>query len=132
MRADRLRPPEVGPDPAFRFPIVIRHSLGNGLDVRTVEHHTVPVVSSVLLVEGGVGADPHGREGLAAITADLVDEGTGALSAIEVSEGFARIGAGYDVDVGADATLFSLTTLSRFAARGASLLADIVVRPSLR
>jgi len=132
MRADRSRLPEVGPDPAFTFPRIVRHTLANGLDVRTVEHHTVPVVSCVLQIEGGTGADPRAQEGLAAITADMVDEGTGALSAIEVSEGFARIGAEYDIDVGADATVFSVTMLSRFATRGASLLADIVVRPSLR
>ncbi len=131
-RADRSRLPDVGPDPAFRFPRFARHTLHNGLQVRTVEHHTVPVVTMVVQVDGGAVADPPGREGLAAITADMVDEGTGSLSAIEVSEGFARIGAEYDVDAGADATHFSLTTLSRFADRGAALLADILVRPSLR
>ena len=62
----------------------------------------------------------------------MVDEGTGALSAIDVSDALARIGADYDVDVGPDATSFALTTLSRFAARGASLLADMTTRPSLR
>lgn len=132
MRADRSRPPEVGPDPSFTFPRIARHTLHNGLQVRTVEHHTVPVVTMVVQVDGGAVADPRGREGLAAITADMVDEGTGSLSAIEVSDGLARIGAEYDVDVGADATCFSLTTLSRFAERGASLLADILIRPSLR
>ncbi|MBI4487422.1 MAG: insulinase family protein, partial [Acidobacteria bacterium] len=132
MRADRSRLPDVGPDPAFRFPRVVRHTLANGLDVRTVEHHTVPVVSCVLLVHGGAGADPPGEEGLAALTADMLDEGTGDLSAIEVSEAFARIGAEYDVDIGPDAAQFGLTMLSRFAERGMSMLADIVVRPSLR
>ena len=132
MRADRSRLPDVGPDPAFSFPLIARHALHNGLQVRTVEHYTVPVVTLVVQVDAGAVADPPGLEGLAAITADLVDEGTGSLSAIEVSEGFARIGAEYDVDVGADATHFSLTTLSRFAQRGASLLADVLVRPSLR
>jgi predicted Zn-dependent peptidase len=132
MRADRSRLPEVGPDPAFTFPLIARHTLHNGLQVRTVEHHTVPVVTMVVQVDGGAVADPRGREGLTAITADMVDEGTGSLSAIEVSDGLARIGAEYDVDVGADATCFSLTTLSRFAGRGASLLADILIRPSLR
>lgn len=132
MRADRSRLPDVGPDPSFRFPLIARHTLGNGLHVRTIEHHTVPVVSAVLQIDGGAGTDSRGQEGLAAITADMVDEGTGSLSAIDVSERFARIGAEYDVDIGADATVFSLTTLSRFAERGASLLADIVVRPSLR
>jgi predicted Zn-dependent peptidase len=77
-------------------------------------------------------SDPHGREGLAAISADMLDEGTGSLSAIDVSDAFARIGAEYDVDVGPDVTAFTITTLARFAERGASLLADILLRPSLR
>ena len=132
MRADRSRLPDVGPDPAFKLPLIAKHTLPNGLQVWTVEHHTVPVVTLVVQVDAGAVADPPGQEGLAAISADMVDEGTGSLSAIEVSEGFARIGAAYDVDVGADATHFSLTTLSRFADRGAALLADILVRPSLR
>jgi predicted Zn-dependent peptidase len=132
MRADRSRLPEVGADPLFRFPRVVRHTLANGLDVRTVEHHTVPVVSCVLLVQGGAGADPRNEEGLAALTADMLDEGTGNLSAIDVSEGFARLGAQYDVDVGPDAAQFGLTVLSRLVEPGLSLLADIVLRPSLR
>jgi predicted Zn-dependent peptidase len=132
MAVDRSRLPDVGPDPLFRFPRVVRHTLANGLDLRTVEHHTVPVVSCVLLVHGGAGADPPGEEGLAALTADMLDEGTGDLSAIDVSEGFARIGAEYDVDIGPDAAQFGLTVLSRFVERGLSLLADIVVRPSLQ
>ena len=131
-RADRSRLPQVGPDPGFRFPTIVRQSLPNGLQLRTIEHPSVPVITFVLLVEGGSGADPSALEGLAAMTADMVDEGTGSLSAIDVSEAIARIGAEYDVDVGADATVFSLTTLKRFAGRGAALLADMVTRPSLR
>jgi zinc protease len=132
MRADRSRLPEVGPDPAFRFPRIARHTLQNGLQVRTVEHPTVPVVSMVVQVDGGAVADPAGREGLAAITTDMLDEGTGTLSAIDVSEGLAGIGAQYDADVGADATHVSLTTLSRFADRGAEWLAQLLTQPSLR
>lgn len=131
MPADRSGLPAVGPDPAFTFPVAIRHTLANGLQVRTIEHWTVPVVTFVMQIEGGAGVDPRGREGLVAITADMVDEGTGVLTAIDVSEALARIGALYDVDVGADATAFTLTTLSRFADRGASLLADMIVRPAL-
>jgi predicted Zn-dependent peptidase len=131
MRADRSRLPDVGADPAFTFPTIERHTLSNGLAVRTVEHPSVPVVTLALQVDGGSGADPAGQEGLAAVVADMVDEGTGGMSAIAVSEALARIGADYDVDVGADAFVFSLTTLTRFAGWGASLLADMTVRPSL-
>ena len=132
MAVDRSRLPDVGPDPRFAFPEIVRHTLDNGLQVRTVHHASVPVVTLVLQVEGGSGADPADREGLAAIVADMVDEGTGGMSAIDVSDALARIGADYDVDVGADATSFGITTLSRFADRGASLLASLVTRPSLR
>lgn len=131
MTVDRSRLPEVGPDPQFRFPAIARHALANGLAVRTIEHRGIPVVTFVLQVEGGSGADPAGKEGLAALTADMLDEGTGSLSALDVSDALARIGAEYDVDVGSDATVFTLTTLTRFAARGAALLAGMVTRPSL-
>jgi zinc protease len=129
---DRSRLPEVGPDPAFTFPKIVRHTLPNGLHVRTVEHPSVPVITFLLQVEGGSGTDAHDKEGLAAIVADMVDEGTGSLSAIDVSDALARIGADYDVDVNPDVTVFSLTTLVRFAERGARLLADLTIRPSLR
>jgi predicted Zn-dependent peptidase len=132
MPVDRSQLPEVGPDPSFAFPRIERHTLPNGLQVRTVEHHSVPVMTFVLQVEGGSGADPFDMEGLAAIVADMVDEGTGSLSAIDVSDAMARIGADYDVDVSPDVTVFSMTTLTRFAERGASLLADLTTRPSLR
>lgn len=131
MTIDRSRLPDVGPDPAFRFPTIARQELPGGLKLRTIEHASVPVVTFVLQIAGGSGADPDALAGLAALTADMVDEGTGTLTAIDVSDALARIGAEYDVDVGADATTFTLTTLARFAARGARLLADIVTRPSL-
>jgi zinc protease len=122
-----------GPDPAFRLPAVVKRRLANGLEVRTVEHETVPLVSFVLHVhEAGSGSDPTGREGLAALAADMVDEGTGALSAIDVSDALERIGASYSGRAVADAAVFALSTLARFADRGAALLADLVMRPSLR
>ena len=132
MHVDRSRLPDVGPDPRFKFPGIVRHRLANGLDVRTVEHFTVPVVTIVVQVDGGLGADPNGFEGLAAMTADMADEGTGQLGAIEVAERLESIVGDYDVVVGADATSFSMTTLARFAEQGAAFLADTLIRPSLR
>jgi predicted Zn-dependent peptidase len=131
-RADRSRLPSVGPDPEFRFPDIAHHTLDNGLKVRTVEHPGVPVITFMMQIDGGLGADPAGREGLAAITADMLDEGTGSLSAIDVSDALARIGGEYDVEVGADATILTLTTLARFAGRGAKLLSEMLSAPSMR
>jgi predicted Zn-dependent peptidase len=91
----------------------------------------VPVIALMLLVRRGSAGDPPGKEGLAAMTADMLDEGSGDRSAIDMHEALARIGAQFDTDIGSDATLASLTTLSRTSDRGLTLLADIVARPSL-
>ena len=85
----------------------------------------------MLLVRHGSAADPAGQEGLAALTADMLDEGSGNRSAIELHEALAGIGARLDIDLGSDAALVSVTALSRFADRALTLLADMVARPAL-
>ena len=128
---DRSRLPEVGDDPAFVFPRIVHHQLANGVQLRTVEHHSAPVVTFVVIVDGGSGVDPEGQDGLMSLTADMADEGTGTLTAIDVSDAIARVGGDYDVEVSPDVTMFTFTTLARFAGRAASLLADLLLRPNL-
>jgi len=121
-----------GPPAPFVFPAIARSVLPNGLRVWTVRHEGVPIVCFMLLVPAGSAADPPGKEGLAALAADMLDEGSGARSAIEVHEDIARIGAHLDTDIGADAVVVSMTALARFAGRALELLADVVARPALR
>ena len=128
---DRSKLPALGPVPRFAIPAIAKSTLANGLKVWTSHHAQVPMVGMLVVMRNGSAADPADREGLAAMTADMLDEGTGSLSAIEVSENLARLGVQLDVDVGSDATLLGLTSLSRFADRALHLLADIIVRPSL-
>ena len=92
----------------------------------------MPLIGFLLIVRRGAADDPTRQEGLAALTADMLDEGTGTWSAIEVHEELARIGAQFDIDIGADATLVGVTALSRFAEpRSRSCWPSIVVRPTL-
>ena len=128
---DRTQPPTPGPNLPFRFPAIHRRVLSNGLEVRAIAHRNVPVISAALLVPGGTAADPAERHGLAAFTADLLDEGSGGRSAIEVSDLLARYGADFDVDVGPDAVVVALTTLTRFARPALSLLAEMATVPNL-
>jgi predicted Zn-dependent peptidase len=129
---DRERLPEPGPTRAFTFPAIDKSTLPNGLRVWSVHHAQVPIVAFMLLVRRGASSDPIGKDGLAAVTADMLDEGSGDRSAIDMHEALARLGAQFDTDIGSDATVASVTVLSRFADRALSLLSDIVVRPALR
>jgi predicted Zn-dependent peptidase len=131
MAVDRSKLPALGPEPTFTFPEIRRRVLGNGLRVWTVEHRNVPVLNVVLLLPAGAADDPPDLPGLAAITGDLLDEGSGTLGALEFHEALGRLGASLDTEVGSDATLLGITLLERFAERGLELLADLVTRPRL-
>ena len=127
MIVDRGRLPEPGPTRPFAFPAIDKTTLANGLRVWTVHHTQVPIVAFMLLVRRGASSDPPGKDGLAAVSADMLDEGSGDRSAIDMHEALALLGAQFDTDIGSDATVASVTVLSRFADRALGLLADIVV-----
>jgi len=129
---DRSQLPPLRPVPRFTFPKVTKATLTNGLGVWTAHHDEVPLTEFLLVLRQGAASDPVGHEGLSAFTTDMLDEGSGSLSALDVSEQLARIGAQLGVDVGADAILVGVSSLTRFAERALHLMADIVVRPSLR
>ncbi len=129
---DRERLPVPGPTRNFPFPAIEKSTLPNGLRVWTVRHTQVPLVAFTLLIRRGASSDPAGKDGLAAVTADMLDEGSGDRSAIEIHEALARLGAQFDTDIGSDATVTSVTVLSRFTRRALDLLSDVVVRPAIR
>src|SRR5262249_2070849 len=63
-------------------------------------------------------------------TIDMLDEGSGGRSAIEFHEALARIGAQLDSDVGSDASLITLTVLTRVVGGAPTPIADMGARPS--
>lgn len=129
---DRGRLPEPGVSRSFTFPSIEKSVLPGGLRIWSVRHTAVPLVSFMLLLRSGSASDPDDQEGLAAITADMLDEGSGDRSAIEMHEAVARIGAQLDTDIGSDAAMVAITSIAKFADRALRLLGDIVARPALR
>ena len=50
-----------------------------GIEAWLVEDHTVPVLALQFAFRGGAALDPKGKDGLAELTGDLLDEGAGDL-----------------------------------------------------
>jgi predicted Zn-dependent peptidase len=123
--------PEPGPARPFFFPPIEKSTLASGLRVWTVTHTAIPVVTVMLLVRRGSADDPPGLDGLAALTVDMLDEGSGSHSAIDFHEALARVGAQLDSDIGPDAAVLTITALSRFSGEALRLLADMTARPAL-
>jgi zinc protease len=131
VTVDRSRLPDPGAVRPFTFPSIVKSVLRSGLRVWSVRHAAVPVATFVLLLRRGSASDPAGKEGLAALTLDMLDEGSGQRTAIEMHEALAKVGAQFDSDIGADAGVATMTVLGRFAAPGLTLVGDMVARPAL-
>jgi zinc protease len=129
MAVDRTALPPLGADPSLRFPRIEKERLPNGLNVWTIEHRDVPLLVLILVLPVGAAADPDDRPGLAAITGDMLDEGCGNRSALDIHDALARIGAQFETEVGPDATVMSLSVLARNRGRGLDLLAEMVREP---
>lgn len=128
--ADPLGPrPTLAPPKAFDPPAPEIWKLANGMTVWLVERHTLPLVSVTIAVPTGSSSDPQGKAGLAFITADMLDEGAGSRSAVELSSAVNDLGASLTTDASSDGSTASLTVLKKNLRAGFELLADVVVRP---
>ena len=89
---DRSRRPAVEPATPFRMPSVVSEKLPNGLDVRIVEDHSVPVVAVRVVVGVDSTFDPPGKEGLFAVTMGAMREASATLSADALAAASASVG----------------------------------------
>ena len=129
MSVDRTRLPPLRPSPPFSLPAFGRTVLDNGMRVWTVAHSRAPVLTLRLLVPVGARRDPAEQAGLAALTADLLDDGTAERTDVELHEALTRIGAHLGIETSSDATVLTLTTLPRHARRALELLTEVATVP---
>ena len=129
MAADRRRLPAVGAAASPRFPSIERETLPNRVRLWTVDHREADLVSLVLLLPAGSAADPPGCDGLAAFTADLLDDGTRRRSGVDLHDELGRIGGRLGTDVTSDATVLSITALARHARDALALLIELATEP---
>jgi len=129
IAVNRTALPEVGPISDFKLPAIKCSTLTNGTKLWTAEHSRAPVLSLMLLLPFGAAADSPDQYGLAALTADLLDEGSEARSLVEIHKSLLHIGGYISTEVTSDATVISLTTLARHFREGLTLLSEIVFSP---
>lgn len=127
---DRSSAPPAGSMRPFHLPPVHVDELDNGLRIRQIVRSETPLLCAVLVLEAGESSSPAGREGLAALTGDSLQGGTGARSGTALAEELERLGTSLGVSVGWDGTTVSFTVLAERAERVFDLLAEVVRTPS--
>jgi len=126
---DRARAPEPSPPREFHFPTLHRETLDNGLRVIVARRSAAPLVSARLVIGAGGDCDAPERSGLACLATDLLDEGAGSRTTVELAEEVARLGAFLGSGADWDASYVWLDLLGEHVARGFDLLADVVMHP---
>ncbi len=127
---DRSAAPKPGAPPALKLPAIQKRTLSNGLPVWIVELHKVPVVHVALVVKSGAGADPQGKFGIASLTADMLDEGAGKRTSLEIADAVDYLGASLSTSSTPDASFVELHVPVARLGDGLPIMADVALRPT--
>lgn len=126
---DRTKPPELPPPKSLSLPELIKFELSNGLKVVLMEKHNVPLIQLNVIVKAGTVNDPQGKEGLANITIDMLDEGNAGKTALEVADEIDFLGASISTRAGLHFSgIYLHTPVSKFD-DALKIMSDIVLKP---
>jgi len=109
---------------------IVKRQLSNGLQVRIVEQHELPVVQMSLLVPIGTDADPPGRYGIAGLTSAMLNEGAGARSATAIADALDGLLANLSASCGVDSCSVQLYVPVGQLAEALPIMADVSLRPT--
>jgi len=100
-----------------------------GIEAWLLEDHRIPLMSLNFTFRGGAALDPAGKEGLAVMTAALLNEGAGSLTATVFQKELAD--KSIALNYGADFDNFSgsLKALTRYRDRAFDMLALTLTKP---
>lgn len=127
---DRSKPPALEAPPSMKLPPIQHLKLSNGLELTVMEKHEVPLVQINVILKTGSALDPSGKAGLATMTAEMLDEGAGGRSALELADAVDYLGADLSASAGYHTTVVSLFTPLSKLDSAMTLLADVVLRPA--
>jgi zinc protease len=122
--------PPAAAEAPLSLPVPQQAKLANGLTLLLIEQHKLPVVSANLVVLAGSDHNPAVLPGLAAFTADMLDEGTKSRGNLQIAEDLDQLGASLGSGSNMDASSVSLRTLKPTVDDAFALMADVVLNPA--
>jgi len=122
--------PKPGPVRSYRFPEFIDQKLPSGIRVVTAPVRKLPVVTVLVIIDAGSTNDPTGKEGVAALTAGLLLEGTARLNGAALTEKFERLGTSLESGADWDSAFVKITALSDKLEAATMLLGEALSEPA--
>ena len=127
---DRTMKPPPGASTDLALPEIQNFKLSNGMTVKLVEHHELPIVDVRLVLKSGSYVDPEGKAGTADFTADMLDEGTTTRDAFEIADAKDFIGARLGTGSSWDGSFVTLSTVKKHLDAALEIFADVALNPT--
>ena len=125
-----FRRPVPRPGGPIIFPGIQKAHAENGLPIWLVERHDLPLVTIHFVFHAGADRDRPGMLGLATMTVESLDAGTETMTTQKVAERMDAIGARLRQHATVDGASVSLTVLSSHLDEAASVMAEVIARPT--
>ncbi|NCS81980.1 MAG: insulinase family protein [Ignavibacteria bacterium] len=129
MIIDRATPPQSKEQAVFHLPQIQQITLPSGLSGLFIEKAKLPMVQFMFVVSTGSAMDAVGKSGLANLTAILIDEGAGGLSALELNNQFEMLGSSIQISINHEFMYFTILSLEEKFSETLSLLGKIISQP---
>jgi zinc protease len=123
--AQQTTPPAPSAPRDPKLPQPVEKTLANGLRVIVVPKHDIPLVAVRLMVKTGGASDPVNRDGLAALTATVLTQGTKTRTAEQIARGVEALGATLSASGSWDFTSIDLSVMSSNLAKSMDYLGDV-------
>ena len=121
--------PQPGPARSYRFPQFKDETLPAGVRLITAPVAKLPVVTVLVLVNAGSTSEPRGKEGVAALTAAGLLEGTARFDGAELAEKFEQLGTSLESGADWDSAFLKITVLSDKLEEATRLLGEAISSP---
>jgi zinc protease len=130
LLANPILAQQAGSSGGVKLPEYREIKLPNGALILLAERHDVPLIAFHARLRGGALADPPGKEGVAALTAELLKKGAGKRNAQQFAEAIDSVGGDLDAFPAREATLAVGEFLARDQELMIELLSDMLFRPT--
>ena len=123
------RPRSAAPR-SYHFPAFDQRKLASGSGLVTAPVTKLPLVTVLVVVDAGSSRDAKGKEGVAALTAAALVEGTRKHSGAELSESFEQLGTSIESGADWDSAVLKITVLREKLSEAIELLGEVLAMPA--
>jgi zinc protease len=123
-------PPPAGPLRPFRVPRPEEFTLANGLRVVVVNQPALPIVNARIVVKAGAVYEPADKNGVAQLTASLMDEGVRGMTGSQIAARMERLGAQFQTGAGYASAFANVSALKPVLAEALEVAGRTVIEPT--